>query len=475
LLREFPVEARIDPQFVLLDEHRTAMLLDAVVEDVLSEFISGGHIEVSRLTLGVGRAKLAAGLSLLYREVRRKGLSQEALALTTANSHGREETLDDLLIDLDETMDRFINFPRTTLSAKEKLAALRREWPAFRQLLNSIPPPEQLAEYCQAVDDFRNVRPSAAGKIAGHVHAVDAFVWNKELLGEIPQLCLDIFARGYALEIANMLSVVDSRFKDEKQKLSALDFDDLESRTLSLLEQTAVLTRTNERYRFFLVDEFQDTNAIQKQLLERLVLSQKSRSANIFIVGDPKQSIYGFRGADVDVFRSMTDALIEVGGTALPLAQNFRSQPPLIHFFNYFFERLFQPADDVPSRDKSALQKLGYVEHERSDARRELRDEGPLVEVLVSTAPVKYDFQTQSDRDLREHDANQLAIRINSLMQTTPDLKYSDFALLFRAMTQVQTYEIAFRRAGIPYQTVLGRGFYDRDEISDLVQLLRIV
>src|SRR6185436_11384698 len=70
LLREFPVEAGIDPQFVLLDEHRAAMLLESVVEEVLSEFISAGHEEVSRLTLGVGRGKLANALAQLYRDVR---------------------------------------------------------------------------------------------------------------------------------------------------------------------------------------------------------------------------------------------------------------------------------------------------------------------------------------------------------------------------------------------------------------------
>src|SRR6266536_1697086 len=75
LLREYPVEARVDPQFLLLDEHRAAMLLESVVEEALSHFISSGHVEISRLTLGVGRAKLAAALAQLYREVRGQGLS----------------------------------------------------------------------------------------------------------------------------------------------------------------------------------------------------------------------------------------------------------------------------------------------------------------------------------------------------------------------------------------------------------------
>src|SRR6266850_5345129 len=90
LLREFPVEARVDPQFLLLDEHRAAMLLEGVVEEALSRFISDGHIEVSRLTRGVGRAKLAAALAQLYREVRGQGLSLEELAQATAQSHATE-------------------------------------------------------------------------------------------------------------------------------------------------------------------------------------------------------------------------------------------------------------------------------------------------------------------------------------------------------------------------------------------------
>ncbi len=91
LLREFPVEAHIDPQFILLDEHRAAMLLEATVEETLNEFIRSGHVDISRLTLGVGRGKLAAALAQLYREVRGQGLSMEELALRTAQSHATEK------------------------------------------------------------------------------------------------------------------------------------------------------------------------------------------------------------------------------------------------------------------------------------------------------------------------------------------------------------------------------------------------
>ena len=126
----------------------------------------------------------------------------------------------------------------------------------------------------------------------------------------MPQISLDLFAQRYALEMVNVLTRIDERLNEEKQKLSALDFDDLELRALELLERPEVLTRAAERYKFFLVDEFQDTNGLQRRLLERLAFQKGRReSANLFIVGDRKQSIYGFRGADVDVFREMTENL----------------------------------------------------------------------------------------------------------------------------------------------------------------------
>jgi ATP-dependent helicase/nuclease subunit A len=342
------------------------------------------------------------------------------------------------------------------------------------KVIKTIPSHETLADYCRLVEDFRAHRPQARPPVADHVKALDELVWGKELQGRVPQVCLDLFARQYALEMVNLLLRVDQRLNEEKQKISALDFDDLELRTLSLLERPEVIARTSERYRFFLVDEFQDTNAVQRVLLERLALAKGRRPANLFIVGDRKQSIYGFRGADVDVFREMTATLLAAGGEEKPLQLNFRSQPPLIAFFNYLFARLFQVPIDVPPSEYKNLDQLGYVKHEKSESKRELRDEGPLVEMLITTKPSLED-DPRAEQDSRVLDAQQVARRIITLTRGPNAVKYGDIALLFRAMTQVQIYESVFRRANIPYQTVLGRGFYEREEITDLIQLLRFL
>src|ERR1044072_6220835 len=114
LLREFPIEARVDPQFLLLDEHRAAMMLELTVEEVLSDFISGGHVEISRLTLGIGRGRLAAALAQLYREARGQGLSLEDLPLATARAHATEEDPARALEALEQTVNDFLGVRRTT-------------------------------------------------------------------------------------------------------------------------------------------------------------------------------------------------------------------------------------------------------------------------------------------------------------------------------------------------------------------------
>src|ERR1041384_4346382 len=474
MLREFPIEARVDPQFLLLDEHRAAMMLELIVEEVLSEFISNGHVEISRLTLGVGRSRLAAALAQLYREARGQGLSLEDLALATARVHATEEDHARALEELNHIMTEFLGIRRTTKASMTNQAEVLAAWTEAQKLLKQIPGHESLADYCRLVENFRAHRPQARAPVADHVKALDSLIWGKELQGRVPQVCLDLFARQYALEMVNLLLRVDQRLNEEKQKISALDFDDLELRTLSLLERPEVIARTSERYRFFLVDEFQDTYAVQRVLLERLALAKGRRPANLFIVGDRKQSIYGFRGADVDVFREMTSILLKAGGEEKPLQLNFRSQPPLIEFFNYLFARLFQVPVDVPASEYKNLDQLGYVKHEKSEAKRELRDEGPLVELLVTTKP-PYEEDPRAEQATRVLDAQQLARRILALTKGPNAVKYGDIALLFRAMTQVSIYESVFRRANIPYQTVLGRGFYEREEITDLIQLLRFL
>jgi ATP-dependent helicase/nuclease subunit A len=481
LLREFPVEAGLDPQFMLLDEHRAATLLAAAVEESLTEFLGRRDESVSRLTAGIGRPLLATALWEMYLRVRGQGLSFDQILKQTAASHAATQDYDALCDELDAAMSDLISVSGLTSRANDKRVEAARRWDEVREILHNSDAP--LSDYCGAIIEFREAaRPDARGHIASLVKRIDELFWgdSKDKFGCLPQMRFDLVARDYATALVKLLKHIDNRFTMKKQELSALDFDDLQLRTLELLQKPEVLERTFGRYKFFLVDEFQDTNGLQRDLLDALALNSRAR-ANLFIVGDRKQSVYGFRGADVDVFSKMSDALQTAGGDLVPLPVNFRSQPQLINFFNYLFARFFRPSDEVKPAE---LSELGYVEHEPSEAKRETRDTPPLVELMIDT--LRSEDDPKAKQTARERDAQQLVQRIISLTTDGTSaaskqpgevlsFEYRDIALLFRAMTDVPVYEAEFRRAGIPFQTVLGKGFYDREEITDLIQLCRFL
>ena len=472
ILREFPVEAGIDPRFRLLDEHQSAVLLETAVEEALTAFINSGHEAITRLTVGVGRQPLVAALIEMYRSMRNQGLTLERARQLTAENHAAEQDYATAVEDLNAAMLELAGKSGLSRAQDKNRHEAVAAWPSLRESLSSASTASPLAGYCQAIESFRETRPPARDSLKDLVNILDELIWNRNLGGRVPRLFFDLYAKQYALELIGVLERVEREVAVRKTALSALDFDDLQLETLRLLsERPEVLRRTSSRYRFFLVDEFQDTNGLQRELMNRLALSP--RRANLFIVGDRKQSIYGFRGADVDVFREMSSALEAAGGQSKPLNLNFRSQPPLIAFFNHLFERIFTPPEDV---DAIELNELGFVEHEPGAAAREPEDAAPLVEFLIDSG--NEDETALDDWNARERDAAQLAIRIMSLVDEAGQprcFQYSEIALLFRAMTEAAIYESALRRAGIPYQTVEGKGFYAREEIDDLIQLLRFL
>src|SRR2546429_7225116 len=495
VLHEFPVEADIDPQFMLLDEHRATMLLEAMVEESLTNAIQHGDEKIVQLTLGASRASLAAALVKLYWKYRGEGLSPDQIEKLSGENHATEAAYFAALKELDAVMGIFLSARRLSGDAEKKRVKSEHEWLSLRAVLSRPTDNRSIATYCQAIEDFREMRPRKG--TAPGVERLDELLWGSKsgdrVCGKVPALGFDLLAKDYAVSLVKVLRDIERRLDEEKQRLSALDFDDLQLRTLKLLKtHPEVLTRVAERYRFFLVDEFQDTNGLQRDLMKSLALDT---GANLFIVGDRKQSIYGFRGADVDVFAEITATIEAAGGAQQPLNVNFRSQKPLIEAFNFLFKQIFEARTEIPREE---LSQLGYVEHEASIAERPAEHEPPLVEFLVSVLPParkshdksESPQEEQSDRfDARARDAAQVVERINALTgyagvppaiaqrhrQDACAPRYGDIAILFRALTGVWVYESALRRAGIPYLTVQGKGFYQREEITDLIQLLRFL
>ena len=262
---------------------------------------------------------------------------------------------------------------------------------------------------------------------------------------------------------------VDDEYSRRKRRDSVLDFQDLLTLTRDLLrDHEEVRESLRQRYRFLLLDELQDTDPVQMELVE-LLIGPWADHKKLFAVGDHKQSIYRFRGAEVDLFRNLRSTVATAG--RLGLTQNFRSQPGILRFVNVLFSKR------IPDYEPLV----------------------PFHTAATTTANVEFLWAIAGSRDgepnrstssrvaaLRTAEATAIANRISELLgDPTPRVlgkggeprrvERHDIVLLFRSMTNAAIYESALRRAGLDYYLVGGRAFFAQQEVYDLLNLLRAV
>jgi len=250
-------------------------------------------------------------------------------------------------------------------------------------------------------------------------------------------------------------------YAQARQAENSLDFDDLEAGALALLEDPAVRAAWQTNARAALVDEFQDTNERQRRIVYALTGfsdPQPVTRNSLFIVGDDKQSIYRFRGADVTVFRRVQDDVLRAGGQVISLDLTFRAHRDLVETIN----RLLAPIlGEVARPDRPYAVPFVPLTAHRSDPRAGIV--APFVEFLLGLG--------STAGEGRQAAADGLATRLLEL-HTQENVEWKDVALLFRASSAFPVYEDAFERAGVPFVTVAGRGFYDRPEVRGLLNAL---
>lgn len=261
-----------------------------------------------------------------------------------------------------------------------------------------------------------------------------------------------LFQRGLAL------------YKGMKEERHALDFDDLEGKTVALLDaHPPVRQRWQAAIAALLVDEFQDTNARQRQIIDHLAAfsepQQPGAGAALFIVGDAKQSIYRFRGADVQVFRQAQADIAAAGGQEVRLDVTYRSHHALVEALNQLLAPVMAAAD-LPGR--------GY--HTPFAPLRARRSAPALP---LSPPWIEFHLGLGNALEGRAAAAAGLAARLHHLH--SQGCLWEQMALLFRASTYFGVYEDALEEAGIPFVTVAGRGFYERPEVRDLLNALAAI
>ncbi len=258
-------------------------------------------------------------------------------------------------------------------------------------------------------------------------------------------------------QIRVLFQRVRDQYAQALDRLHALDFDDLESGAFELLRLPAVAERWAREIEAVLVDEFQDTNERQREIVDALCGGVPGK---LFIVGDARQSIYRFRGADVSVFRRVQRDLQARRGEHFELKRTFRTHDGLLQEMDGLLAPILGEDDD-PER----LYRVPYTSLNADRDEPDLALTPPFTELILGIG--------EGAGEARPQAARALARRLDELKELGEISAYDDVALLFRASTGFGEYEDALEDAGIPFVTVAGSGFYDRPEIRDVLNILR--
>lgn len=484
LLRRYAVEAGLDPRYQLLKPYEASTITAELIDDLLRE-------------------RLAAKDEMLVRLIADYDLHGVRDVLTYLVGQ-RYRLQWDEYVDLtpDELTQRWADFHR-----EQVLPAIVEELrsgdalPPLLELIGEYPPPHPtfiercriIAEAAEHIDDVGRL-PALLTEMRANATLVGKGVprtaWDgatelkerykaafqnlRDAVDDyLPLLEFDAAAARPAaeagLDLLRLAFPVAERFAEHKRQSSTLDFDDLLLKTRDLLcdpQNADLRKRVSLTIERMLVDECQDTDPLQKELVDALVGEKKSR-AKLFLVGDFKQSIYRFRRADPEIFRNWRKATAEKG--RLPLSKNFRSRAAILQFVNALFSDYFGG------------------EYEPLRAHRTHPLPRPAIEFLWAT-PQQSSEAKLSVETLRRLEADWIARwirgRLDSkepLLSTKGDdsklrpIEPGDVALLFRSLNDAAMYESALDEYGIPYYVVGGKAFYGQQEIFDLLNLLRVL
>lgn len=231
-----------------------------------------------------------------------------------------------------------------------------------------------------------------------------------------------------------LLPDIYKKYRDRCRQAGAMDFDDLLFYTYILFRDFPdILKKYREQFQYVLVDEYQDTNFAQHAIVLQLCEAKQ----RICVVGDDAQSIYSFRGADIDNILNFAETFPDT--RLFKLERNYRSTQTIV-----------SAANSLIRKNLEQIPKEVYSEKEKGEA---------------ITA-----FQAYSDAEEAEITVN----KIRELCRTE-DCEYADFAILYRTNAQSRVFEEAFRRRGIPYKIYGGLSFYQRKEIKDAIAYFRLV
>lgn len=494
LLRAQPAESGLDPRFAILDEVEAGALVADAVEEALRSAVEGGA-DLAALLEEFAPAELAEALAGLLRG---GGEVRAALAALPADPPAL-----------------LARWQRELAAAQAEARAALLAAPAWRAAADTIlalapaaPAADRIGEQVGAIAAWLRAggpagpdlaampavnltggarkawggeEPLAAAK--GALRALrEARTAAGELLDFQPDPEVEARAAAATLALAGLATAADAAYTRRKQAIDRLDFDDLERRARGLLAaHPHVRARWHRELHAVLVDEFQDTNDDQRAIIYALAglaegpaptggPAARPAPPSLFVVGDGKQSIYRFRGADVSVFRRVEEELVAWGGARVAMRASFRSHAHLVALVNSLgaglmgrpgplapFEVPFEPLEAVRAAPPHPLAAELHIIPEAASAAAGREAEAAVLADRVAAL-------VRGDEGPVVFDQGLGAWRPPTC---------GDIAILFRASSAFEPFEAALRARGLPFLTTAGRGYYGRNEVQDLINLLR--
>jgi ATP-dependent helicase/nuclease subunit A len=438
LLGGHPVAAGIDPRFRVLDAAEAERLGRDAFEGALEAFLAGDQGgDRERTVAAFDIAGLWAMVIGAHAELRSRGITEPRLPEPPSP-------------DLGAALRRAADATTTTL-AELKPTNSNRELVerALAVLGGGAGTPPSLDELTALRSD------SSAQSMSAYCDAIEALVSVAAEAGEGGEAYRHVGA---------LLELFGDRFDDAKRRRAAIDFEDLQILAARLLERGELGAGYHSRFSHLLVDEFQDTNRLQLRLIEAL----RGPASELIMVGDELQSIYGFRHADLDVFRAQRAAIeARPDAEVMALSGNFRSRPDLIGAINLL--------GGVLLGDAFRPLRVGALPQRETPS-----EDGPAVELLLTGRDrweaEEIELQPATDATTPPSqlaEARFIAARLRALAEA--GVERGEMVVLLRAFTHLDAYEDSLERAGLRPYVVGGRGYWSQQQVADVCALLATI
>ena len=477
LLRERPVEASLDPNFEPLDEMGMDLLFQEAWEQWLGKEMEKKPAVLRRaMALGMEMDHLARLVRQVYEN--RDLLSEGPLPLPP---YSRERFIEIL----GKEVQRAWDLAQSDCRKEEDLG-----YQAILGLRGKAKELKEASPDRQEVILFRDLEIKAQGNKSNWKPppSCDA---QKEILNNLAKELGALKETLRAQVMAGLIGWVKgfvAAMQEEKSRRGVLDFQDLLILSRNLLrDNKEVREYFQKNFQYILVDEFQDTDPLQVEVV--FFLAEKGAKANrweevdlqpgkLFLVGDPKQSIYRFRRADIETYEKARERVIS-RGAGVNIVQNFRTVPSILSWVNRIFSGLIQSSME-------GTYQPSYVPLVPHPGRKEVIKAQPGV--LLLAPPPDFDPREASAAKVREDEAQSIAALIEEMAAGGPEgrwmvfdkkevaprpVSYRDMALLFPALTGIDAYEEALKDRGIPYRLEGGKEFYMRQEVRSLLCCLK--